>query len=43
MKIEELARVVREMSQTEIETSNTTAEFWSGLLSSHPNLKLTNT
>jgi hypothetical protein len=43
MKIEELARVVREMSQTEIETSNTTAEFWSGLLSSHPNLKLINT
>lgn len=43
MKIEELARVVREMSQTEIDTSNAIAEFWSNLLSSHPNLKLINT
>lgn len=42
MKIEELARVVREMSQTEIDNSNATAEYWSNLLSSHPNLKLNN-
>ena len=40
LKLDEFARVVREISKTEIENSNSTAEFWSNLLSSHPNLKL---
>lgn len=39
-KMEELARVIREMSQCEIENSNNTAQHFSALLSSHPNLKL---
>jgi hypothetical protein len=42
LKLDEFARVVRDMSTTEIDNSNTTAEFWSNLLSSHPNLKLSN-
>ena len=40
LKLDEFARVIREISKTEIDNSNTTAEFWSNLLSSHPNLKL---
>ena len=39
-KMEELARVIREMSQCEIDNSNNTAQHFSLLLGSHPNLKL---
>jgi len=39
-KVEEFARVVRDMSSSEVENSNSCAEFWSNLLGSHPNLKL---
>jgi len=40
MKVEEFSRVIRDISSSEVENSNSSAEFWSNLLGSHPNLKL---
>ena len=39
-KIEEFSKAMADLSQMEVDNSNTYAEFWSCLLASHPNLKM---
>lgn len=40
VKIEEFSRAVADMSRFEVDNSNASAEYWSSLLASHPNLKV---